>query len=237
MNKYTGKTKDFFGSIGKMTASLFIAALGVMLVLYAFDAFQKIKNEKYETAVEWTDDLKVIGFAAKAKTKVVNGEMYVQLSFDGYPNYLKNPSFLQKNRDSEFIISFIDNDKFDLFERRIKVSQFSTRVNDNGKPIGLLYQFTAPIDTAIYAKFHTLAVAWTFDAAISDAAQNAARAPKGDNLTSSEATDHCAPGISRSERLRRLALHGPLRETSKDSYISGSRAVSFFSDGSVLLCN
>lgn len=240
MNQYIVKAKEFFRSIGKLSASLFLAAIGVILVVYAYTAisevYQKKKDEKYEVISEWSDDLKVIGLAAKAKTKVVNGSLYVQLAFDGHPAYLTHPSLAQKNRDAEFILKFIDNDKFELFERRIKISQFTTNVNENGKPAGLHYQFTAPIDTETYAKFQTLDIGWTFETVIPDASQSS-KGTKSDKPSSAESTDHCAPGITRSERLRRLALNGPLRESAKDSYSAGSKSVMFFYDGSVLYCH
>lgn len=241
MNQYIVRAKEFFRSIGKLSVALFLAAISVVFVIYAYtsvsEAYQKKKDEKYEVISEWSDDLKVIGFNAKARTKVVNGYLYVQLAFDGHPAYLTHPSLAQKNRDAEFILKFIDNDKFELFERRIKLSQFTTNVNENGKPAGLQHQFTAPIETATYAKFQTLDIAWTFETAIPEAVQQAARAPKNDRPSSADSTDHCAPGLNRSERLRRLALNGTLRESAKDSYSAGSKSVMFFYDGSVLYCN
>ena len=175
MNQYIVKAKEFFRFIGKLSTSLFLAAIGVIFVVYGYtaisEAYQKKKDEKYEVISEWSDDLKVIGLSAKAKTKVVNGSLYVQLAFDGHPAYLTHPSLAQKNRDAEFILKFIDNDKFELFERRIKISQFTTNVNENGKPAGLDYQFTAPIDTATYAKFQTLVIGWNFETVIPDASQ------------------------------------------------------------------
>ena len=49
--------------------------------------------------------------------------------------------------------------------------------------------------------------------------------------------DHCAPNLSREERLRRLSKYGKLREKSSHSYSAGERSVSFFSDGSLIYCN
>ena len=44
--------------------------------------------------------------------------------------------------------------------------------------------------------------------------------------------DHCAPNLSREERLRRLALTGSIRETSYQTYSNGNHYVSFLSTGS-----
>jgi hypothetical protein len=44
--------------------------------------------------------------------------------------------------------------------------------------------------------------------------------------------DHCAPNLSREERLRRLSLTGTIRETSYQTYSNGNHYVSFLSTGS-----
>lgn len=240
MNQFITKAKDFFRSIGKLSASLFFAALGVVVIVYAYnaigDAYQKKKNEKYEAVREWSYDLNDIGFIAKAKTKVVNGSLFVQLNFEGYPAYLTHPSLSQKNQNAEFILNFTDADNFELFDQRIKISNFTT-VEVGGKPEGLRYQFTVPISTATYEKFSNLSIGWTFETKIPEIVQPAARSPKGDKPISSDSTDHCAPGLSRSERMRRLALNGTVRENAKESYSVGSKSVMFSWDGSVLLCS
>ena len=241
MNQYIVRAKEFFRSIGKLSAALFFAAISVVFVIYVYtsvsETYQEKKDQKYEVISEWSHDLKVIGLSAKAKTKVVKGYLYVQLSFDGHPAYLTHPSLAQKNRDAEFILKFIDNDKFELFQRRIKISQFTTNVDEKGKPAGLHHQFKEPIDTTTYAKFQTLDIGWTLATDIPETVQQAAKAPKSDKPSSADSTDHCSPGLNRSERLRRLALNGTLRESAKDSYSAGSKSVMFFYDGSVLHCN
>lgn len=239
MNNLINKIKEFSKSISKPVAILFTALLGVVIVVFAYnqiaDYLQKKKDQKYELVTEWNTDLTVIGLNARAKTKVVNGYLYVQLALDGYPAYLSHPALERKNRDAEFILKFIDSEKFELYERRIKVSQFTTSIGNDGKPEGLSHQFSSYISTDTYAKFGKLDIGWTIDTTIPDASQqNSARSGKPGLA---ESTDHCAPGVSRSERLKRLALHGPIRETSKDSYSAGSRSLTFFYDGSVLYCN
>ena len=53
-----------------------------------------------------------------------------------------------------------------------------------------------------------------------------------------ENTDHCAPNLSRAERLKRLALKGNVRETGADTYTNGSGFVSFYDSGNSLRqCN
>ena len=60
--------------------------------------------------------------------------------------------------------------------------------------------------------------------------------PTTQNASSGVDDDHCAPGLSRSERLRRLALKGAVRETGKDTYSVGYSEIMFSYDGSVLIC-
>lgn len=53
---------------------------------------------------------------------------------------------------------------------------------------------------------------------------------------SASVDDHCAPGISKAERLRRLALHGVVRQSGSDSYNVGGRSLHFF-QSELLACN
>jgi hypothetical protein len=49
--------------------------------------------------------------------------------------------------------------------------------------------------------------------------------------------DHCAPGLTKAERLRLLAQYGAVRETIPDAYTAGDHSVYFNSyDGSLTLC-
>lgn len=49
-----------------------------------------------------------------------------------------------------------------------------------------------------------------------------------------ENTDHCAPNLSRAERLKRLALKGNVRETGLHTYTAGGGFVSFYNSGDSL---
>jgi hypothetical protein len=48
--------------------------------------------------------------------------------------------------------------------------------------------------------------------------------------------DHCAPNISKSERLKRLSTHGTLRETGLNEFSAGSRSITFLSTTELLNC-
>lgn len=47
--------------------------------------------------------------------------------------------------------------------------------------------------------------------------------------------DHCAPDLSRTERLKRLAQHGAVRETGTGHYEASERSVAFF-EGKLVYC-
>jgi hypothetical protein len=48
--------------------------------------------------------------------------------------------------------------------------------------------------------------------------------------------DPCAPGLSRQERMKRLAQYGEVRETGKHDYTAGGHTVMFGYDGDLTYC-
>jgi hypothetical protein len=237
MNELFTKVKGYLQSISKLTLALFIALLGVVVVVSVYgkfeDFYRKKNDEKYEKVKEWSSDLSVINLKATAKTKVVDGQMLVSLVIDGYPEYFTHPQLAKKNQQESFVVAFSDEDNFEIFQKRIQFSEFSTNVDASGKPNGLSNQFSQFIDTSKYEKFSRMKILWTFDTQI----------PKVVTPTSSSkplavgGTDHCAPRLSRAERLKRLAMFGTVRETGKDTYSAGGRSVMLGWDGGVIYCN
>ena len=57
-----------------------------------------------------------------------------------------------------------------------------------------------------------------------------------ENLNKKESTDHCAPNLSKAERLKRLGLKGTVRETGANSYIAGGSYVTFSYYGDLVSC-
>ena len=53
---------------------------------------------------------------------------------------------------------------------------------------------------------------------------------------SDQNSNHCAPNLSRQERINRLARKGQIRQTSENSYNAGSSAVSFSFAGTLMNC-
>lgn len=228
---FFNKIKVWFLSIRRLTAAIFLSILGVLVVVtiygYSVDFYTTQKNQKYEIVKDWKYDLSMIGFYVFAKTKVVNDKLYFSVNMSGYPEYLNLPS----NRGKDFIFQFLDADDFVLFEKRVLFSEFSESVNDKNKRIGLNYQTTEYMNTSTYGKFNSYNVKWTFDTeAKKPVLDPVAVKPQGDQ------TDHCAVGLTRAERLRRLALKGSIRETGSNTYDAGSRSVMFGYDGKVIYC-
>lgn len=228
--EFFNKIKEWFASIRKLTAAIFLSILGVLLVVtvygYAVDFYKSQKNQKYEKIQDWNYDLSMIGIKVSARTKLVDDNLYFSVKMDGYPEYLNAPA----NRGRDFIFQFRDADNFVIFEKRVALSDFATQVDEKSKPIGLNYQTTQFMNTSTYEKFKLFYVQWTFDATTKK--QNPAPVainPKG------EQADHCAAGLSRAERLRRLALTGTVRETSYQTYSNGKHFVEFLSSGSDIL--
>jgi hypothetical protein len=228
---FINKIKIWFSSIKRLTAAIFLSLFGILIVVtvygYSVDFYEAQKNKKYEVVKDWNYDLSMIGVNVLAKTKVVSGKLYFSLNIAGYPEYLNAPS----NRGRDFIFQFLDADDFVLFEKRVSLSEFSKHVDDKSKPIGLNYQTTEYMNTLTYEKFKSIVVKWTFDTEVKrQIVAPVASNPQGDQ------TDHCAVGLSRAERLRRLALKGNVRQTGSDTYDVGSRSVMFGYDGKVLYC-
>ncbi|MDY0746547.1 hypothetical protein SNE35_18685 [Paucibacter sp. R3-3] len=48
--------------------------------------------------------------------------------------------------------------------------------------------------------------------------------------------DHCAPSLSKAERMKRLAQHGTVRETGTGTFEAGERTISFGYDGALAYC-
>lgn len=236
------KLISFLKSIGRLTAAIFFATLGLSIIIYSYSVLEstyiKHKNKKYEVVENWSEDLPPLGLKAKAKTKLVDGYLLAQLEFDGEPVFLTNEYLKNKNKDKDakLILNFKDGDNFEIFTYPIAISRFSLRMNDKGEYTGLYFQLKEIVDTSTYEKFKSMGFEWTIITEIPKQQTNLSKgtAVEGKLPTS---TDHCAPGLTRAERMRRLALNGTIRESAKDSYSAGGKILVFFYDGTVLSCN
>lgn len=229
--------KSFIGSSLRLAFALFVAVVGVLIIVEIYtkssDLLREKKYMKFEEARDWNDDLSMIGFKAKTKTKVIGGTLFARIYLEGYPQFLTNPTLVEKNKESTLFVEFIDKDGFVIFSNEILLSEFSVKIDDKLKPIGLLNQFQQSVDPEEYARVASISLKWNFDTEIPTEKAPVAAVARPAVRTY---LDHCAPAISREERLRRLALHGIVRQIYSNTYAVGARQLEFYSDGAILAC-
>jgi hypothetical protein len=173
---------------------------------------------------DWPVDLKDnLGITLTAKSKVVSRKLLVSVRVDGHPEYMSAP----QNREAVFTLHFLDSDGFKIHSKIMPLQGFSGVVGPDGKRIGLRDQYEDYIDLDTYARFSRLVVEWTLDTTPESKPPAATEAP---------VLDHCAPNLSRSERLKRLGQHGKLRQTGMGSYAAGRHTLDFFDDGTLMHC-
>ncbi len=221
--------QEFAKSSSKIALAIFLAFCGIGLVstlgYWGFESYKANQAKQYEEVRDWevdlTDNLKL---TLKARTKLVSSSLLASVQFIGYPAYLSSPI----NQNSGFTLNFLDKDGFKLYSKTLHVNEFTSIVGVDGSKIGLDAQVKDYIDIDDYKNFAQLAVEWNLN---TEAPKLSERKPEPIIL------DHCAPKISKAERLKRLAQHGTVRQTSSDSYYAGFHSVDFFSyDGSLLNC-
>lgn len=224
-----GRLRGFAASTFKLGVSItmaFVALAAICAVGYWAYSYPERQQAKAAEAVRnWSTDLSSnLGLKLKARTKVTDGRMHTALDFDGYPDFLKLPL----NRSRGFNLEWKDADGFTRIRKFVPVSEFSNNVNDKGKPYGLAGEFSEYVSVADYSAVAKLEVGWTLET--EPPPELPARQP-----AAAAASDHCAPGLTRQERLRRLAQHGSLRETGYNTFSGGSHTVTF-SGAEVLYC-
>jgi hypothetical protein len=188
----------------------------------------------------WSKDLTSnLGMKAAAKTKMLNGTLLVVVDLEGYPDFIEHTL----NRNKGFTFEWNDADGFTHVTKFLPISGFTTKVDDKGKPTGLNAQFSQSASISEYTRLASMQVGWNLE---TDAAKLRPPAPSAaPQLASGQAPqvgegesagDHCAPGLSRQERLRRLAQHGAVRETGYGTYSAGGRTLTM-SGGEVIFCS
>lgn len=219
--------KDFLKGSLRTAVSIFLALLGLSLVVGAYSVakefYSKQQSKPYEQVRAWRFDLKdSIGLDANARTKFVDGKILVSVEVLGYPKYLANP----QNAHGSLIFEFLDQDGFKLVSKSLQLSDFTTIVNNEGKKSGLSHQFTEYIDLDRYKQLNRMQVGWNLITEV--AAEMPAPKP---------VVDHCAPNLSRSERLKRLGQFGTVRETGMGRYSASGHSVNFLTTtGELLSC-
>jgi len=147
--------------------------------------------------------------------------MWATVEVNGYPAYLAYP--WNASRSLNFI--FVDQDGFTVLTKSVTISEFTSIIDGNGKKTGLTYEFKDSMALESYKQIGRMQVGWNL---MTDAPEAAPQAKA--------ITDHCAPGLSRQERMKRLAQHGEVRETGKQDYTAGGHTVMFGYDGDLTYC-
>jgi hypothetical protein len=209
---------------------LSIVALSILggIAAYIYENHQKSKATPYEVVKRWSfDATEPLGLKLTGKTKLVDNSMYIDLLFSGNPPYLKYASN-RPDANRQITIYFKDKDGFKVYEKSIGLHEFTTMV-DKGTPVGLAFEFDVFMALDTYARFDHIDLTWNLDTA----------EPKllvDSDVLGQEKPDHCAPNLSKAERLKRLARHGTLRETGLNEYSAGGRSIHFLNSSELLSC-
>ena len=218
--------KDFFRASLRTAVAFFLALIGLAIAfgIYSWlkDSYDRQEAKPFEEVRDWKFDLKdSIGVETQARTKLVAGTLMASVEVIGYPKYFSDP----RNVSASLIFEFLDKDGFKIISQPVKLSEFTTVIGKNGENTGLRYQFEEYAGLEKYKRLSRMQVGWNI---ITEAT---AQAPAAKPIL-----DHCAPSISKAERLKRLSQHGTLRETGTGQYSAAGHSLHFFYDGSLLNC-
>ena len=225
------RLKGFASAVFKLGTSIAVGLLLLVAVCavgyWAYTYPERQQAKAAEQVRNWSADLSSnLGLKLRARTKVTDGRMHTTLTFDGYPDFLKYPI----NRTRGFNLEWKDSDGFTRIRKFVAMSEFSANVDAKGKPYGLTGELSEYVSVADYSSIAALEVGWTLQ---TDAPIEFPPAPPPG---AAAAADHCAPGLTRQERLRRLAQHGTLRETGYNTFSAGLHTL-MLSGAEVLYCS
>lgn len=229
--------KTFFIGAAKIAVAIFVAGIGLLLAVALYGwATAKIEEREakpFEEPKTWFQDMSsTIGMNVETNTKLVDGKMLVNVIMRGSPAFINDPTLIRMNKDLGFTIDFVDQHGFKVVSQSIAYNGMTRAVNPDGSSQGLSFQGDVGyVGLKQYAQIQNVQIQWTVETKVPEIAAKPAPTAKP------VAEDHCAPGISRQERLKRLSAKGPLRETGKGDYSAGSGSVLFGYDGSVVYCN
>lgn len=199
------------GTICKKNSHKLLLVLSFCIVVGLY--FGYYSPLQYENLKTWhlnTKDNLQMSFYAK--TKLVNKTMYLSVQTDSYPNYLDYTSYPFSNKEGYLTITFEDKDGFALFNHPIQIKTFNTLVDSSDKKIGLSAQIESDLPLEKYKRFDHLMITWSNLVTVIPANPIKAEKEPKPKITSTDSIDHCAPNLSKSERIRRMALKGKVRE-------------------------
>jgi hypothetical protein len=221
--------KDFLKGTVRVAIAIFLALVALSAVVAIYLQIKESREREaarpFEEVKTWQFDLKEpLGVGVVARTKLVAGRLLVSIEVTGHAKHFVDP----RNREGSLNFEFLDKDSFKVVSHPVKMSEFTTVVGKSGEPIGLRHQYDEYLDLERYRQLSRMQVGWNLIIEPQPAAEPQAAKP---------VLDHCAPGLSKAERLKRLGQHGPLRQTGTGGYNAGSKSVTFFEfDGSLLDC-
>lgn len=235
--------RDFFKGTFKIATAIFLAGFALCVLAGAVWKFvehrEKEAAKQYEVPKDWNVDLtKGLQLQIRVKTKTVDGKLFASVKVDGYPAYFSEPPLSIENLQKHFILTFSDKDGFKLFEKAIALNEMTKIVDANGKVGGLEFQFSQSTGSSEYPSFANLDMGWNFNLDMPKAAARVSPTKSFDPdayLEGKNALDHCAPNLTRAERLRRLASHGTVRETGYGEFSAGEKSITL-SGGTVISC-
>ena len=230
--------KNFMTGVAKVAAAMVLAVLVLAVIGYGISEYRegarKREAQPFEEVKIWTPPVhEALGMKLRARTKVVDGMLYVDLTFQGYPQYLALPAMRARNADRWIKVEFLDHDGFKLFDKTVAIKEFTSIVGPDAKPDGLQYEFTQMVTLDDYRRWASAQVGWNVETkapvAFGDLNPVVDEKPK---------QDQCAPGLSKAERLKRLAQYGTVRQTGLGEYQAGGRRLVYLGDGAEMYsCN
>lgn len=229
------KLSEFFKGAMKVATAIVVAVVVLSVLGWGAWKFQDMKEKadakQYEAIKLWPVDLKEnLQMTLLARTKLVDGRLLTEVNVNGYPAYLSDPRLQVKNRDAGLTLLFQDKDGFKVHSKPIAIREFSGIVDSKGVRSGLRYEFDNYMSVTDYARISQLRVEWTLETVIPPM-------PVATKSPENAEGDHCAPNLSKAERLKRLARHGSVRETGAGGYQAGIHEVMFNTyDGSLIYC-
>jgi hypothetical protein len=93
--------------------------------------------------------------------------------------------------------------------------------------VALNGQFQEFVSIDTYKRFEKLVAEWTLETKL---------ASKPNWEAAPVLADPCAPNLNKTERLKRLAQHGEVRQNGANTFSASNRTVAFFDDGTLLDC-
>jgi hypothetical protein len=230
------KISLFFQSVLKYSLAIFIGGIGLSVAILGGSEILKFQDKlaakPYEKAKNWDVSInEILKFQMNVRTKLVDGYLMAQVNIDGYPDYLSDPRLALLNKDSKIFLIFNDKDGFSVAEKELLVHAFTKITDSSGKNVGLAFEFKDYWGAEKYASIEKISVKYTMQTQLPDSFSSSASKPIQDSKL-----DHCAPGLTKSERLKRLSQYGVTRQTGDNSFEVGYRSLTFFSDGSLLSC-